>query len=281
LRNHSSSWRRIVSFAPLLGLLLLAGAALQDGRDILESPVAIAVLGAVAALGAPVALWTTWQLRAAALTSVASALAGRVTLHGRAQPLPGAQPLVSPEGATCLWFEHRTTGRRAKRWDSARPFLLVDDTGQCMVLPAGAQIDGDSKSHATADSDERRLLAGDRIHVVGHLMPASESIRAQLENSLVVAQSEAPRTRANRGWPFQWLFARRSRVLAPVQSAQPASQDGPIGLPVIAGAGAGGPFIISIDAEHGQDDYYALMAIIDLLVLCGAAGTYLLLRTYP
>ena len=80
-----------------------------------------------------------------------------------------------------------------------RPFLLVDASGQCVVLPAGAEIHGTSKSTvarsvkltdstditgrgASFGTGERLLCAGDELHVSGWLTPASaEAIALQAE----------------------------------------------------------------------------------------------------
>ena len=91
------------------------------------------VLLAVAALRALVAAWTVWRLGSSPSTSVAEAL-------------PGAAPLLSPDGVACLWFTHsRNVMHRYDVFDSVRPFLLVDASGRCVVLPAGAEIDGSSR----------------------------------------------------------------------------------------------------------------------------------------
>ena len=48
----------------------------------------------------------------------------------------------------------------------------------------------------------------------------------------------------------------------------------PIALPVVAGDG-GEPFIISIGSQDGEAGLYWLLAFVDALVLCAAAGMVL------
>ena len=62
--------------------------------------------------------------------------------------------------------------------------LLVDDSGECIVLPAGAEGTGHGPVPTPAarpgpagthnpQASERLLRNGDRIHVVGRFVPAS------------------------------------------------------------------------------------------------------------
>ena len=127
-------------------------AAAQGEADVARSPTARAILAVVAALGTAVAWWTARQLRSAPTVPVAKAIAmaqaGQasglvVALRGRARALPDAVPLISPDGELCLWFKHgEQFAHRYSASDSVRPFLLVDDSGECIVLPAGAEVTG-------------------------------------------------------------------------------------------------------------------------------------------
>lgn len=85
---------------------------------------------------------------------IRSAAQGYVELEGLARLLPGPE-IVSPlTGTRCCWWKYRvqkresqwSNGRRQDRWrtiesaTSDELFLLVDDTGDCVVDPAGARI---------------------------------------------------------------------------------------------------------------------------------------------
>jgi hypothetical protein len=85
---------------------------------------------------------------------VRSAAQGYVELSGRGRPL-GEAPTPAPlTGRPCIWWhfriqkrtESRVNGRKRVSWKtiqagrSEQPFLLDDETGQCIVKPAGAEV---------------------------------------------------------------------------------------------------------------------------------------------
>lgn len=78
---------------------------------------------------------------------VASAAQGYVELLGVAVALDGT-PVISPLGAvTCCWYHYITEEqddndnfRKVDEGSSVAHFLLVDDSGQCVVSPDGAEI---------------------------------------------------------------------------------------------------------------------------------------------
>lgn len=288
VRTHHSKWRGLVGAAPLIAIGMLGFAYVQGEHDIFRSRTVQQVLLAIAALGALVAAWTAWRLGSAPATSVAQALPGRVALRGKAEALPGAAPLLSPDGLACLWFTHsQKVMHRYDAFDSVRPFLLVDASGRCLVLPAGAEIDGTSritKARQAKLSDptditgrgtagygtgERLLCEGDEIHVSGWLTPASaEAIELQLQTAALNEQVELPSLviRSNDEAEFRQAIAARPTSLPPAPPPPP-----PIALPVVAGHGAE-PFVISIGSQDGEAGLYWLLAFVDVLVLCAAAG---------
>jgi hypothetical protein len=78
---------------------------------------------------------------------VASAAQGYVELCGKSRLLPG-QPVTSRlSHQTCCWYAYEVEEKGSKdEWrtvDSGRSveqFLLVDDSGQCVVSPEGAEV---------------------------------------------------------------------------------------------------------------------------------------------
>ncbi len=287
VRTHHSKWRGLVGAAPLIGIALLVFAFVQGEHDIFRSRIVQQILLGVAALGAAVSAWTGWRLGSAPATTVALAQPGRVSLRGKAAALPGAAPLLSPDGVACLWFTHsQQVMHRYDSVDSVRPFLLVDDSGRCVVLPAGAEITGSSRitvarqarlsdptditGRGTAGygTGERLLCEGDAIHVSGWLTPASaEAIELQLQTAKLNEKVELPSLviRAGDEAEFRRLMAARPATLPPVPA--PAA---PVALPVVTGHGAD-PFVISIGSQDGESGVYWLLAIVDVLVLCAAA----------
>jgi len=291
VQTHDSKWRVIIAAAPLLLVVLLLFAFVQGEHGIFRSRQVQQALLALGALGLVVSAWTAWRLGAAPAVSIARAPPGRVSLHGKAQPLPGAAPLVSPDGLACLWFTHsQKIARRYDSVDSVRPFLLVDDSGSCVVLPAGAEIHGSSKTTvaksvkltdstditgrgASYGMGERVLCTGDEIHVSGWFTPASaEAIELQTKAAELNAKVDLPTVvvRSNDPDEFRKMLAAAPPALPPI--APPIA---PLALPVVAGHGAAEPFIIGIGAQDGDAAVYWLLAVVDGLVLCAAAGLYL------
>jgi len=80
-------------------------------------------------------------------SKVASAAQGYVELFGRSDLIPG-EPLASKlTGLPCCWFRYYVERKGSDdKWHyedsgaSIHHFLLVDDTGQCVISPEGAEV---------------------------------------------------------------------------------------------------------------------------------------------
>ena len=285
--THESRWRLLVGAAPVIGVAFLAWAAAQGEVDVARSPTARAILAAVAALGTAVAWWTAHQLRAAPTVPVSKAgalaqagqLGGSVVLRGRARPLPDAVPLVSPDGELCLWFG---SGDSVSGCDSVRPFLLVDDSGECIVLPAGAQVTAHGSVPASAARPglaggaaargprhaERLLRNGDRVQAVGRFVAASpESLALQAQAASLVARAEAAQAQWRSGDPPPFRDLRSAaQAGAAFVAAPPFARHGLL-LPVIAAPESDQPLGIRIGADEGEGGLYGLLAVVDSVVL--------------
>ena len=286
--THDTKWRLLVGAAPVIGVAFFIWAAAQGQADVARSPTARAILAVVAALGTAVAWWTARQLRVASTMPVSKAgalaqsgqLADVVALHGRARALPDAVPLVSPDGELCLWFR---AGDDGPHRDSVRPFLLVDDSGQCIVLPAGAQVSGNGSvppaaarsrlgsdpeaGDSAAPPDERLLRNGDRIHVVGRFIPASpESLALQARVASQVARSEASQAALRSGDPLPFRDLRSAALAGAAYVAAPPFVRHGLALPVLAAPEAGQPFVVRIGPDN-EVDVYGMLAVVDCLVL--------------
>ena len=285
VRTHHAKWRSLIAAAPPIGVAMLAFAWLQGEHDIFRSrPVQASVL-AIATLGFVVAAWTAWRLRSAPVVPVARARPGAVSLSGRAEALPNAAPLLSPDGLPCLWFTHsQQVVHRYDSFDSVRPFLLVDASGSCIVLPAGAEITGTSKRAATKPAQasngigERLLCAGDAINVHGWFTPASaEAIELQVEAGVLNQTVERPNfvVRSDDRVEFEKAVAARPGTLPAV-----ATLAGPLALPVVGGHGSE-PFIVSIGSPEGQGGLYGALAVVDALLAGAAAAGWFLVAPPP
>ncbi len=292
--THDTKWRLLVGAAPVIGVAFFVWAAAQGDADVARSPTARAILAGVAALGTAVAWWTARQLRAAPAVPVAKAsamaragqLGALVAMHGRARPLPDAVPLISPDGELCLWFEHgEQVAHRDSASDSVRPFLLVDDSGECIVLPAGADVTGsgpvpvvrtrtgpartpDIAGSHDLQAGERLLRNGDRIHVVGRFVAASpEALALQAEAAALVARTEAAQAVLRSGDPLPFRDMRSAALAGGAFVAAPPLVRHGVALPVIAAPDASQPFVIRIGADEGEGGLYGLLAAVDGLVL--------------
>lgn len=291
--THDTKWRLMIGAAPVIGVAFFVWSAAQGSADVARSPTARAILALVAALGAGVAWWTARQLRSTPSVTVSHASARamtepsgtRVALRGRAIALPDAVPLISPDGELCVWFE---SGDAPGAQGSVRPFLLEDATGQCIVLPAGADVRGTGPVSAAAarsrlpgnddevaadeapddGTGERLLRTGDRIHVVGRFVPASsQALLLQAEAAALVARSEASQAPLRGGDPppFRDLRA-AAQAGAPFVTAPPLAGRG-LALPVIAAGSAGEPFEIRLGSDEVEGGVYGVLAVVDGLVL--------------
>jgi hypothetical protein len=80
-------------------------------------------------------------------SNVASAAQGYVELLGQARMLPGTQVLSRLSSSPCCWYSYQIEEKGSNdKWhtvDSGRSverFLLVDETGQCVIAPEGAEV---------------------------------------------------------------------------------------------------------------------------------------------
>lgn len=283
LMTHDAKWRLLVGAAPVIGVAFFVWAAAQGEADMGRSPTARAILAGVAALGTAVAWWTARQQRAAPTLAVAQAmvlaragqLCGPVALRGRARALPDAVPLISPDGELCLWFQHcGQFTERVSAHCSVRAFLLADDSGECVVLPAGAEVTGDGPvPNAPAGgldvpAGERVLRNGDRIRVVGRFVATSaEALALQAETATLAARAEASQAVIRNGDTLPFRDLRSAALAGGAYVAAPPLVCPGLALPVIAAPGASQPLRIRIGSDEGEGGLYGMLAVVDCLVL--------------
>ena len=114
----------------------------------------VSVAAAAAFVGAFVILQRKRVIQGTATSRIRSAAQGYVELEGHGELLEG-DPIQAPlSDTTCTWYrfkvEHKQSshqrGRRQTRWQtvdhgtSDELFLLIDDTGRCVVDPDGAKV---------------------------------------------------------------------------------------------------------------------------------------------
>ncbi len=177
LRAHLNQSRILIALAPGIAAGMMIFGALGGEREILVWQGAYLALAPLAFLGWWGARGLGNVLNGTPLSKIGTARPGYVAILGTATALAGRQPLVSPSSGTpCVWFHYRqgrTTGVRTGRVamvDSEQPFLLADETGECLVDPSGAEITGVHEDRSSGNY-ERLILPGDRLFVIGQLRP--------------------------------------------------------------------------------------------------------------
>jgi hypothetical protein len=146
--------------------------------------------------GTPIATWSTLAIASiatwAALSAyrryrvgvdlptsrIGSAAQGYVELRGVAKAHPG-RDLRSPHGLVrCVWFRYvveertRDSYRVVRSGSSHDTFVLRDDTGECVVDPDGARVDG-GRTRRWDDTPYRitevTIADGDPLYALGQL----------------------------------------------------------------------------------------------------------------
>jgi hypothetical protein len=121
-------------------------------------------------------------------SKVASAAQGYVELLGRAERLPG-EPLASKlSQSPCCWYSYEIEEKDAdNKWktvdsgSSVEHFLLVDDTGQCVVSPEGAEVltnDHKSWEEGSRRYNEWLLLPASVLYAIGDFSTTSAAADA-------------------------------------------------------------------------------------------------------
>lgn len=110
-------------------------------------------------------------------SKVASAAQGYVELFGRAEMLPGETLASRLSRSPCCWFsyeiEEQGSDNKWKTVDSGvsvAHFLLVDDTGQCVVSPDGAEVLTQTRKQWEEGSyrySEWLMLPADALYAIG------------------------------------------------------------------------------------------------------------------
>jgi hypothetical protein len=100
---------------------------------------------------------------------VASAAQGYVELFGRSDLLPGTPVTSQLSGSVCCWYSYQIEEKDSNdKWStvdsgsSAAHFLLIDDTGQCVISPEGAEV---------LTRDEKSWVNGDHRYTEWLLLP--------------------------------------------------------------------------------------------------------------
>ncbi|MGH8620582.1 MAG: hypothetical protein ACRET3_00460 [Burkholderiales bacterium] len=144
-------------------------------------------------------------------SKVASAAQGYVELFGRAELLAGEPVRSRLSHTTCCWYSFRIEEKDSQnRWStvdsgaSVEQFLLVDDTGQCVISPDGAEVlthDHDSWEELDRRLTEWLLLPKSVIYAIGEFSTTTAAAVAAGEEhadiGALLAQWKADKNQLN------------------------------------------------------------------------------------
>lgn len=134
-------------------------------------------------------------------SKIASAAQGYVELLGRSELLDGT-PIISRLGLKpCCWYYYKIEEEKSdNKWEtidqgsSIAHFLLLDDTGQCVVSPEGAEIV--TADHRTWREDRYRyhewlLLPKTVLYALGEFVTHSGNVPDHVEEREEIRQTLA------------------------------------------------------------------------------------------
>jgi hypothetical protein len=159
--------------------LVILVVAIQDESGRLW-PFALALVAVISFAAWILAYRRYRQIHDLPTSKVVSAAQGYAELFGRSERLAG-EPLVSKlSGLPCCWFryciERKESNDRWKEIDSGvsvAHFLLVDDTGRCVISPEGAEVLSSRKQVWTEGSyryTEWLLLEQGPLYAIGEFV---------------------------------------------------------------------------------------------------------------
>lgn len=128
---------------------------------------------------------------------IASAAQGYVEIRGTVEKAPGCELAGPLSNEPCVWFhysitEERGVGRKKRTHVLENkaygvPFVLRDETGECLVHPSGAEVNCDT-THKRQDGNrtysESSIRPGDDIHVIGLFSTRATSTDENLEQKM-------------------------------------------------------------------------------------------------
>ncbi len=130
-------------------------------------------------------------------SKIASAAQGYVELLGRGDLIDGT-PVISKLGRQrCCWYRYLVEERKSdNKWQtldqgcSVAHFMLVDDTGQCVISPEGAEIV--TSNHRTWYEEPYRhtewlLVPGEILYALGEFVTTSGNLREDVEERKDIA----------------------------------------------------------------------------------------------
>jgi hypothetical protein len=155
--------------------VILVFAVLADTREVW--PYALAAMAVVSFFAWMASYRRYRQIHDLPTSRIVSAAQGYVELFGRSELISGVPVVSKLTGLPCCWYRYYVERKSSNdKWvyeDSGvsdEHFLLVDDTGQCVVFPEGAEVLPARKQTWTRDEyryTEWLMLPRDVLYAVG------------------------------------------------------------------------------------------------------------------
>ncbi len=231
---------------------------------------------------------------------VASAAQGYVELFGRTEPLPG-EPIVSKlSRSPCCWYSFQIEEKGADdNWktvasgSSIEHFLLVDDTGQCVVSPEGAEVlthDQKSWEEGSYRHNEWLLLPAVPLYAIGELITTTAGAAVVGEEradvGALLAQWKANQKQLHERFDLdrdgkislkEWELARlqaRREVRARQAEVQSRSVEG---VHLLRQPGDGRLFLLANEMPEKIGSRYRYWSWVHLVIFLGAGSAGLIL----
>ena len=233
-------------------------------------------------------------------SKVASAAQGYVELVGRAQPLPGEPVLSRLSRVPCCWYsfqvEERDSDnkwRTVDRGSSVEQFLLVDETGQCVISPDGAEVL--SGEHASWQDGDRKynedlVLPASALYAIGEFSTATAApVTARDERSDVgalLAEWKADRRTLQQRFDLnrdgsidvkEWELARLQALREVRRRPSQAQAEAVEGVNVLRKPGDGRLFLLANEFPDRLGARYRFWSWVHLLAFLGGGAAGLLM----
>lgn len=270
--------------------LILAVAAQAESAAVW--PYALAAMSLVS-FAAWIANYRRYRYVADTPTSrVTSAAQGYVELLGRSAQLPDAALVTMFRGLPCVWYRYQVETRDSDdKWsirdhgESDEPFLLIDDTGQCVIDPQHAEVIT-TRVETWTDGDRRYtewlLLPQDKLYALGEFATiggAGSELDFDGDVGALLAAWKKNRPRLlerfdlNRDGSIdlkEWQLARRQAQREVEKSHQAIRSSSDVN--VMRRPADGRLFLLSNQLPDKLTTRYQLWSWVHVAIFCAAAG---------
>lgn len=275
-------------------VILLVAAQDESGR---LWPYALGIMALISFFAWVAAYRRYRQIHDLPTSKVASAAQGYVELFGRSDRLDG-EPLVSKlSGLPCCWFRYYIERKGANdKWQheasgtSIAHFLLIDDSGRCVVSPDGAEVLSNRKQVWTEGNyryTEWLLLPQGPLYAVGEFVTrggGNAELDEKADVGAVLADWKQDRATLHERFDLdgdgaidlkEWELARlQARREVRQRHAEILARDG---VHLLRKPHDGRLFLLASELPEKLGRRFALWSAIHLLVFFGAGITSLFL----